>query len=208
MSKRKDKSAKRSALAVSDTKIDRSILLVRGQRVMLDSDLAGLYGVSTTALNQAVKRNVDWFPEDFAFQLSVQEFKNLKSQTVTSSWGGRRVPPWAFTEHGVAMLSSVLRSPLTKASADLTPIPFAILGPSASRPHPNRAPKPNRGARVVDGAERGMLLAVSLRERDRHILLRGLRKRSQSPGVDVAAPGAGGGAGEFEDFGAGPCGRA
>lgn len=86
--------------------------VIRGQRVMLDFDLARLYGVSTTALNQAVRRNADRFPEDFAHQLTQQELTNLMSQIVTSSsgWGGRRKLPWAFTEHGVAMLSSVLKS--------------------------------------------------------------------------------------------------
>ena len=80
---------------------------------MLDTDLAELYEVTTSALNQAVKRNAERFPEDFAFQLTQQEFTALISQTVTSNTGrgGRRKRPWAFTEHGVAMLSSVLRSP-------------------------------------------------------------------------------------------------
>src|SRR6266436_370613 len=92
--------------------IERSIRVVRGQRVMLDADLARLYGVTTAALNQAVRRNADRFPSDFAFQLTLQEFRDLISQTVTSKGGrgGRRQLPWAFTEHGVAMLSSVLRS--------------------------------------------------------------------------------------------------
>lgn len=81
--------------------------------MILDSDLASLYGVSTKALTQAVRRNLARFPEDFAFQLSPDEVAILRSQNVTSSssWGGRRYPPLAFTEHGVAMLSSVLRSP-------------------------------------------------------------------------------------------------
>jgi hypothetical protein len=77
---------------------------------MLDSDLAELYGVPTKVLNQAVSRNKDRFPEDFMFQLSDQEFANLRSQIVTSSWGGRRYLPLVFTEQGVAMLSSVLNS--------------------------------------------------------------------------------------------------
>lgn len=93
--------------------IEELIHLVRGQRVMLDADLARLYGVSTAALNQAVKRNAERFPDDFAHQLTQQEFTNLISQNVISSfeYGGRRTRPWAFTEHGVAMLSSVLKSP-------------------------------------------------------------------------------------------------
>lgn len=92
-------------------RIEQAILLVRGQKVMLDADLAALYGVRTKALVQAVKRNLGRFPEDFMFQLTNQELKNLRSQSVTSSrWGGRRYPPYAFTEQGVAMLSSVLKS--------------------------------------------------------------------------------------------------
>lgn len=92
-------------------RIERAILLIRSQKVMLDADLAGLYGVPTRVLVQAVKRNLDRLPEDFMFQLSEREFKNLRSQDVTSSqWGGRRYAPYAFTEQGVAMLSSVLKS--------------------------------------------------------------------------------------------------
>jgi ORF6N domain len=93
--------------------IEQTIKVVRGQRVLLDSDLARLYGVTTMALNQAVKRNADRFPADFAFRLTQQEFKALISQIVISKPGpgGRRKLPWVFTEHGVAMLSSVLRSP-------------------------------------------------------------------------------------------------
>ncbi len=88
-----------------------AILLIRDQKVMLDSTLAGLYGVETRALVQAVKRNLDRFPDDFMFQLTKEEFADLRSQDVMSSrWGGRRTPPYAFTEQGVAMLSSVLRS--------------------------------------------------------------------------------------------------
>ncbi len=83
---------------------------IRGQKVMLDSDLAMLYEVETRVLNQAVKRNIERFPKDFMFQLTKQEFENLISQNVTSSWGGTRKPPYAFTEQGVAMLSSVLKS--------------------------------------------------------------------------------------------------
>lgn len=77
---------------------------------MLDFDLASLYGVETKALNQAVKRNIERFPGDFMFQLTENEYKNLKSQIVTSSWGGVRKLPFAFTEHGVTMLAGVLRS--------------------------------------------------------------------------------------------------
>ena len=96
------------------TEIHRAILLIRARRVMLDSDLAVLYGVPTKALVQAVRRNPGRFPEDFMFRLTPVEAANLRSQFVTSSlgrgWGGRRHTPYAFTEQGVAMLSSVLRS--------------------------------------------------------------------------------------------------
>jgi hypothetical protein len=77
---------------------------------MIDSDLAELYAVETKVLNQSVKRNIERFPEDFMFELTEQEFTNLRSQFVTSSWGGRRNMPYAFTEQGVAMLSSILKS--------------------------------------------------------------------------------------------------
>jgi hypothetical protein len=97
--------------AVPPARIERAILLVRGEKVILDQDLADLYEVETRVLVQAVKRNIDRFPPDFMFQLSEDEFSDLKSQIVTSSWGGRRTAPYAFTEQGVAMLSGVLRSP-------------------------------------------------------------------------------------------------
>lgn len=90
--------------------IQSKIYEIRGQRVMLDRDLAELYQVTTSALNQAVKRNIKRFPPDFMFQLTHQEFANLKSQIVTSSWGGVRKMPYAFTEQGVAMLSGLLNS--------------------------------------------------------------------------------------------------
>lgn len=90
--------------------IQSKIYEIRGQRVMLDRDLAELYQVTTGALNQAVKRNIKRFPPDFMFQLTHQEFANLKSQIVTSSWGGVRKMPYAFTEQGVAMLSGLLSS--------------------------------------------------------------------------------------------------
>lgn len=86
------------------------IYSLRGSRAMLSHDLAGLYGVPTKALLQAVKRNAERFPEDFMFQLTAEEFAGLRSQLVTSNRGGTRYRPYAFTEQGVAMLSSVLRS--------------------------------------------------------------------------------------------------
>jgi ORF6N domain len=92
-------------------RIERQILLIRGQKVLLDSQLAGLYGVATGNLVRAMKRNIGRFPEDFMFQLSAEEFADLRCHFgISSEWGGRRYPPYAFTEHGVAMLSSVLSS--------------------------------------------------------------------------------------------------
>jgi hypothetical protein len=94
-------------------RIEKSILLIRGQKVLLDRDLAELYGVTTFNLNKAVKRNLDSFPEDFMFRLSKQEAESLRFQTgmsKPSGRGGRRYLPYVFTEQGVAMLSSVLRS--------------------------------------------------------------------------------------------------
>jgi len=98
-------------MAVPAERILHSIHVLRGERVLLDVDLASLYEVETRVLVQAVKRNLFRFPADFMFQLTDQEWANLKSQTViSSSWGGRRTAPYAFTELGVAMLSSVLNS--------------------------------------------------------------------------------------------------
>lgn len=92
-------------------RIERVIVTIRGQRVMLDSDLAEIYGVQLKRLNEQVKRNAERFPADFAFQLTLQELANLKSQFATSSsHGGKRKLPWAFTEHGAIMLASVLNS--------------------------------------------------------------------------------------------------
>lgn len=91
-------------------RIEHSILLIRGHKVMLSIELANLYQVEPRALIQAIKRNLNRFPSDFMFQLTAEEWENLKSQFVISSWGGVRTPPYAFTEQGVAMLSSVLNS--------------------------------------------------------------------------------------------------
>jgi len=103
--------ASRARAPITATRIEQSILLLRGQKVLLDSTLADLYGVQTKVLIQAVRRNRDRFPSDFMFKLKNHEVTNLRSQIVTSSWGGRRYLPLAFTEQGVAMLSSVLNSP-------------------------------------------------------------------------------------------------
>ena len=102
-----------AGLPMTPERIERSILLVRGHRVMVDADLAGLYGVDTKTLNRAVKRNRERFPPDFMFQLTPEEADNLRCQIGTSSlepaagpltrWGGRRYPPYVFTEQGVAM---------------------------------------------------------------------------------------------------------
>ena len=99
-----------NAVTISENLVANKIYLIRDKRVMLDKDLAELYEVETRVLNQAVSRNMERFPEAFMFQLNQQEFEILKSQFVTSSWGGTRKLPFAFTEQGVAMLSSVLRS--------------------------------------------------------------------------------------------------
>ena len=97
-------------LPVPVERIEKALLIIRGEKVLLDKDLALLYGVSTSVLNKAVTRNIERFPEDFMFQLTREEFDNLKFHFGTSSWGGTRKLPRAFTEQGVAMLSSVLNS--------------------------------------------------------------------------------------------------
>ena len=98
------------AIVIPDEVIMSKIYLIRGQKVMLDNDLAELYEVETKALKQAVKRNIDIFPVHFMFELTEEEFKNLRSQIVTSSWGGQRYMPFVFTQHGVLQLASVLKS--------------------------------------------------------------------------------------------------
>ena len=100
----------KSHLIVPDEIVMNKIYFIRGQNVMFDNDLAELYKVETRRLNEQVQRNIERFPKDFMFQLTKEEFENLKSQIATSSWGGRRKLPFAFTEHGVLMLSGVLNS--------------------------------------------------------------------------------------------------
>ncbi len=95
---------------LSDGIVIGKIHIIRKLKIMLDEDLAELYEVQTKRLNEQVKRNKDRFPSDFRFQLTKEEFEILKSQIATSRWGGRRILPYAFTEHGVLMLSSVLKS--------------------------------------------------------------------------------------------------
>ncbi|QJP35162.1 ORF6N domain-containing protein [Nonlabens sp. Ci31] len=97
-------------ISIPEEIIANKIFLVRDKKVMLDSSLAELYQVETKRLNEQVKRNSDRFPDDFMFQLTKEEWTDLKSQNATSSWGGRRSEPFVFTEHGVLMLSSVLNS--------------------------------------------------------------------------------------------------
>jgi hypothetical protein len=101
--------AKRNAI-IPVERVQRCILLIRNQKVILDRDLASLYGVETRDLNKAVTRNIERFPSDFMFKLNTKEFENLKFHFGTSSWGGTRKPPRAFPEQGIAMLSGVLRS--------------------------------------------------------------------------------------------------
>jgi hypothetical protein len=98
---------------VPEKRILRIIMVVRGEKVILDSDLAKLYGVETRRLNEQVRRNIEKFPDDFMFQLTKEEFENLRSQIATSSsgWGGRRKPPLVFTEHGALQAANVLNSP-------------------------------------------------------------------------------------------------
>jgi len=98
-------------ITIPDDIISSKIYLIRNQKVMLDKDLAELYVVETKQLKRQVRRNMERFPEDFMFELNQEEFDNLRSQFGTSNWGGTRYLPMAFTEQGVAMLSSVLNSP-------------------------------------------------------------------------------------------------
>ena len=100
----------KSKTTIPAAQIERFILIIRGEKVILDSDLATLYEVETKVLTQSVRRNMSRFPADFMFQLTREEFDHLRSQSVTSRWGGRRYLPYAFTEQGVAMLSGVLKS--------------------------------------------------------------------------------------------------
>ena len=102
---------KDNEVRIPDEVLMDKIYLIRGQKVMLDSDLAALYQVETKRLNEQVRRNLDRFPDDFMFEMGKEEWENLKSQNAASrSWGGRRTPPLVFTEHGVLMLSSILNS--------------------------------------------------------------------------------------------------
>ena len=107
------KASKTTAIkaVLQSSAIERRILSIRRQKVLLDSDLAMLYGVTTARLNQQIRRNRKRFPSDFLFELTARESANLKLHFATSSWGGRRKPPFAFTEHGAIMAATVLNSP-------------------------------------------------------------------------------------------------
>lgn len=110
--KRASVKPKSAEVMVPVERIERIILLIRGEKVILDADLASLYGVTTKRFNEQIRRNEGRFPVDFMFQLTAEEFANLRSQFATSSsrWGGRRYPPYAFTEHGAIMAANVLNS--------------------------------------------------------------------------------------------------
>ena len=122
--------------------IERLILTLRDQKVILDSDLAWLYGVETKALNRAVQRNLDRFPRDFRFQLTRAEFNNLKYQIGTSSsrHGGRRKVPWAFTEHGAIMAANVLNSPqaVRHLQSEICDLQSSEAWPPPPEPEPRR----------------------------------------------------------------------
>ena len=105
---------KKGILSVDSEKIQNLVYTIRGQQVMLDSDLAELYGYEVKRLNEQVGRNINRFPRDFMFQLTQDEAENLKSQNATSSWGGKRKLPYVFTEQGIYMLATVLRGELAE----------------------------------------------------------------------------------------------
>lgn len=105
---------KKELLVIDSKTVQNLIYTIRGQQVMLDSDLAELYGYEVKRLNEQVKRNINRFPEDFMFQLKLEEADNLKSHFATSSWGGKRKLPYAFTEQGIYMLATVLRGELAE----------------------------------------------------------------------------------------------
>jgi ORF6N domain len=139
------------SIMIPDEVIINKIHFITGKKIMLDRDLAGLYDVTTGNLNKAVKRNLKRFPEDFMFQLSEEEFKDLIFQNGISSWGGTRKPPYAFTEQGVAMLSGVLSSEqlekqVGQNSLDITMI-FAALKELLNPP---QEPRPRIGFRRKD----------------------------------------------------------
>ncbi len=147
------KTQQNSAIALIG-EIEKKIYVIRGQRVMLDSDLAEVYQVETRVLNQAVNRNLTRFPKDFVFQLSKNEFDSLISQTVTSKTGrgGRRKLPYVFTEHGAVMLASVLNSP-TAVEASIEVVRAFVKMRSVLALHKDLAKKVERLAQVAQDHE-------------------------------------------------------
>lgn len=117
ISKQKGEIVPRKKTVFPVERIEKSILVVRGQKVMLDSDLAEVYGVTTKRINEQVRRNQERFPEEFAFLLTRQEVTILKSHFATSSWGGRRKRPLVFTEHGALMAATILNTPVAVAAS-------------------------------------------------------------------------------------------
>ena len=135
-----------TAVAVIDEGVLRGkIHEIRGQKVMLDFELAEIYGYTTKAFNQQVQRNVEKFDDDFRFQLTSDEWVNLRSQIVTSSWGGSRYRPYAFTEQGVYMLMTVLKGELATRQSKALIRPFGEL--QADSPHGGSPSFLGRGAR-------------------------------------------------------------
>ncbi|MGE3950719.1 MAG: ORF6N domain-containing protein [Pyrinomonadaceae bacterium] len=134
--------------------IDDKIYIMRNQRVMMDSDLAEIYGVTTKRLNEQLRRNVDRFPADFVFQLNDEEFESLRSQNATSNKerGGRRYLPYAFTEHGAVMLASVLNSP-TAVEASIEVVRVFVKMRSVLALHKDLAKKVERLAQVAQDHE-------------------------------------------------------
>lgn len=156
------KPAKKKKSFAPAISIEQKIHIIRGKRVMFDNDLAVLYGVTTGNLNKAVVRNSERFPEDFMFQITADELKNLKFQNGISSWGGRRSLPYAFTEQGVAMLSSVLRSKRAIAVNILIMRTFAKLREVLST-HKELAAKLNELERRVTGHDediKALIMAI------------------------------------------------
>ena len=145
------------AIILKPENVASLVFFIRGEKVMLDVDLAKLYGVSTKALNQAIKRNAERFPEDFAFRLTEGEYLALRSQSVTSSTGrgGRRYLPWAFTEHGAIMAASGLNSPRAVEMSVFVVRAFIRLGDFA-RTHAEFAAKLNALERKVAGHDKDL----------------------------------------------------
>jgi hypothetical protein len=150
-----DKNQPRVSLEI----IERRIYLIREQKVMLDADLAELYQVPTKVFNQAVKRNLERFPSDFMFQLTLEEAKILRSQIVTSNWGCRRYLPYAFTEQGVAMLSSVLKSKRA-VQVNITIMRAFVRLREILATHRDLARKPQEMEKKYDAQFRGVFEAI------------------------------------------------